>query len=308
VFVVIGDKLPWGVILRRHAPWLSLTTAVALCAFLLRHYYKVSIPVTPVPFQIAGVALAIFLGFRNNSAYDRWWEGRKLWGGVVNHSRSFARQVLTLLVAPEAERAALAELQKRIVYRHLAWLQALKQQLRGLDVLVELGPFLSREELAAASTQKNVAAWLIHLQGVDLAEAARRGWVTDLRLQQLDQSLTELINMQGGCERIKSTPIPTAYRVFTLGFTRVYVTTLPLGLLEQIELSALPVLLGLALAFLVLETLGRIMEDPFTVNPNALALGAICRNIEINLRQQLGETELPAPQATELFANVTILL
>ncbi len=306
--MVIGEKLPWRVIFRLHAPWLGATAAVAILAFVVRHFFQVKIPVTPVPFQIAGVALAIFLGFRNNSAYDRWWEGRKLWGGVVNQSRTLARQVITLMVAPEGERAALSELQKRMLYRHLAWLQALKQQLRSLEIPGAIAAYLSEEERAAAPAQKNVAAWLMHLQGVDLAWASRRGWVTEFRLEMIDRDLTELVNMQGGCERIKSTPIPTAYRVFTHRFTRVYITMLPIGLLEQVDLAALPVLLGLSLAFLVLETLGRILEDPFTMGPNALALNAICRNIEINVRQQMGETELPPPVAPELFGSVPVLL
>lgn len=306
--MVIGDKLPWGVILRLHAPWLGMTTVVALLAELLQLEFNLKFPVTPVPFQIAGVALAIFLGFRNNSAYDRWWEGRKLWGGIVNQSRTFARQLLTLVVTPEAERAELTTFQKRVIYRHLAWTQALKQQLRGLDVFAEIAPYLSAEEQAAAPAQKNVAAWLIHLQGKELAEASRRGWISEFRLEMVDRSLTELIAMQGGCERIKSTPVPTAYRVFTHHFTRVYVVILPLGLLDHLELAALPVLVGLSLAFLVLETLGRILEDPFTMTPNALALNAICRNVEINLRQQLGETELPPPAETALFGSAMVLL
>lgn len=306
--MVIGDKLPWRFIFRLHAPWLLGTALVAVAAFVIRRVLEVKIPVTPVPFQIAGVALAIFLGFRNNSSYDRWWEGRKLWGGIVNQSRTFARQMLTFLVAPEAERAELAALQKRVLYRHFAWLQAIKQQLRSLDIFEVIAPHLSEAERAAAPAQKNVAAWLLHLQGVELAEASRRGWVTEFRLEMIDRSLTELLNMQGGCERIKSTPIPTAYRVFTHHFTRVYILMLPIGLMEQVELTALPVLLGLSFAFLVLETLGRILEDPFNMTPNALPLNAICRNIEINLRQQLGETELPAAVTPELFQRVSVLL
>lgn len=306
--MVIGEKLPWKIIFRLHAPWLGLTALVTLAAWVLTRVLQLKLPVTPVPFQIAGVALAIFLGFRNNSAYDRWWEARKLWGGIVNHSRTLGRQVLTLFTAPEADRAALAELQKRVLYRQMAWLQALKQQLRGLEVLPAVAPYLSEAERAAAPAQKNVAAWLSHVQGVELAEASRKGWITEFRLEMIDRTLTELLSMQGGCERIKSTPIPTAYRVFTHRFTRVYISILPLGLLEQVDLTALPVLLGLSLAFLVLETLGRILEDPFTLNPNALALNAICRTVEINLRQQLGETELPGPIETELVGNVPVLL
>jgi putative membrane protein len=306
--LVIGEKLPWKLIFKLHAPWLAVTTAMTIGVWVATRQFGLKVPFTPTPFQIAGVALAIFLGFRNNSAYDRWWEGRKLWGGIVNQSRAYGRQVMTLVVAPAAEQGELDAWRKRVLYRHFAWLQALKQQLRGLEVPDAVKPYLSPEEQAKVSSQKNVAAWLVHLQGVELAEAARRGWVTEFRLEMLDRTLTEVISLQGGCERIKSTPIPTAYRVFTHRFTRVYISFLPLGLIEHIQLAAIPVLMLLSLAFLVLETLGRILEDPFTLSPNSLALNAICRTIEINLRQQLGETELPSPVAPELMANVQVLL
>lgn len=306
--MVIGEKLPWKLVFRLHAPWLLVTAAMTVATWVATRQFGLKVPFTPTPFQIAGVALAIFLGFRNNSAYDRWWEGRKLWGGIVNHSRAFGRQVLTMVVAAPEEQGELEAFRKRVLYRHMAWLQAVKQQLRALEVLEALKPFLAADELAQAGAQKNVAAWLIHRQGQELAEAARRGWLTDYRWEMIDRTLTELISLQGGCERIKSTPIPTAYRVFTHRFTRAYISFLPLGLLEHIQLAALPVLLALSLAFLVLETLGRLLEDPFTLSPNSLALNAICRTIEINLRQQLGETELPSPVTPELVANVPVLL
>lgn len=305
--MVIGDKLPWGLIFRLHAPWMGATTAVALGAWGLTRLVELKLPFTPVPFQIAGVALAIFLGFRNNSAYDRWWEGRKLWGGIVNHSRTWARQVTSLLHAPPAEQAALAELQRRLVYRHLAWLQALKQALRG-EPVGDVSKLLDEAEVAQLAREKNAAAFLLQQAGKDLAQAVQRGWLTDYRLDMMDRTLTELTSLQGGCERIKSTPIPTAYRVFTHRFTRAYITALPLGLVEHIELATIPVLIALSLSFLVLETLGRLLEDPFTLTPNGLALNAIARTIEVNVRQQLGETELPPFLTPEMRGNFQVLL
>ena len=306
--MVIGEKLPWGFILRLHAPWLALMALVTAGAWAARELLGVRLHFTPAPFQIAGVALAIFLGFRNNSSYDRWWEGRKLWGGIVNQSRSLGRQVMTLLHATGLEAPEMAALRREVLYRHIAWLYALKQQLRGQDPLAELAPLLSAQELESLGKQKNIAAWLLHRNGHALAEAARRSWLSDNRLEMLDRTLSELISLQGGCERIKSTPIPTAYRVFTHLFTRVYIAALPLGLMETVEFAPLLVLLGLGLAFLVLETLGRLLEDPFTLGPNALALGAICRTIEINLRQQLEETELPPAATPQVNGGMQVLL
>jgi putative membrane protein len=306
--VVIGDKLPWGFIFRLHAPWLSATAATTVVAWVLTRQLEVKLPFTPVPFQIAGVALAIFLGFRNNSAYDRWWEGRKLWGGIVNASRSLTRQLTTLLHARDAaDGEALKALQKKLVYRHLAWLTALRQVLRN-EPVSGLEKLLEQADLEALGAQKNVPAWLLQRNGEDLAAAARRGWLTEFQLEMIDRSLTELTALQGGCERIKSTPIPTAYRVFTHRFTRVYITFLPLGLIEHMELGALPVVLALSLAFLVLETLGRLLEDPFTLTPNGLALSAITRTIEVNVRQQLGETDVPPLLTPESRGGFQVLL
>jgi ion channel-forming bestrophin family protein len=135
----------------------------------------------------------------------------------------------------------------------------------------------------------------VHTTGARLARAANEGLLTEERLRTVDQTLTELTALQGGCERIKSTPIPLAYGFFTRAFVRVYSCALPFGLVEHMGFATVLVVVALAFVFLVLETIGRLLEDPFTLSPNGLPLSAICRNIEINLRQQLGETDLPSP-------------
>jgi ion channel-forming bestrophin family protein len=305
--VVIGDKIPWRAVFARHAPWLALVFAIA---FALRTlvWFGYKVPFTPVPLQIAGVSLAVFLAFRNSAAYDRWWEGRKLWGGLVNQSRVFARQVTTLMIPPAAETAVAQTLKRELVMRHLAFLLALKDQLRGQKPLEELAPYLSADELKQLENQKNVAAALVHTNGVRLVEAAGRGWLSDVRLDTIDRTLTEFSNLQGGCERLKSTPLPVGYRFFTKRFTRFFVVSLPFGLVENLGSTTIGVSLLVAFVFLVLESVGSIIEDPFVLGPNGLALNAICRTIEINLRQQLGDTELPPPVVAEHRGTVDVFM
>lgn len=300
--MVIGDKLPWRLVLRLHWRWLCGTAAVALAARTWV-WWGGKVPFTPTPFQIGGVALAIFLAFRNNSSYDRWWEGRKLWGGLVNASRTFARQVITFVGGEGASRW-----HTELVHRHVAYLNALRRQLRGQDPLAEVEGLVPAAEFEALKAQKNVAAYLLHTNGVRLAAALGEGRLSEQRFMWLDATLTELINHQGGCERIKSTPVPLAYRFFTHRFTRAFVLTLPLGLVEQLGVLTLATVMTLAFVFLVLETIGAILEDPFGLTPNSLALGAICRTIEINLRQQLGEAQLPSAVVPEHVGVVDVLL
>jgi ion channel-forming bestrophin family protein len=301
--MVIGTRLPWWNILVMHAPWLASVGGVAIAVSLVADKYKWKPPGAPLPYSVAGFALAIFLAFRNSASYDRWWEGRKLWGGIVNASRAFTRQVTTFVRGPEA-----AAVHKDIVYRHLAWLNALRAQLRGQDPFSEVKDFVDDAELERLRAQKNVAAALLHQNGVRIAEAREKGLLaSDELLAAIDRSLVELVNMQGGCERIKGTPVPLAYSFFTRTFVRAYCLALPFGLVDQLGLATVIVVLALTFVLLVLETIGRILEDPFTTAPNCLPLSAICRNIEINLRQQLGERELPEPIKPENRGIVAVL-
>lgn len=302
--MVVGTRLPWRNVLVLHAPWLVSVALVALAVSYAETRFGWKPPGTAMPYSVAGFALAIFLAFRNSASYDRWWEGRKLWGGIVNASRAFARQVITF-VRGEGDAA---DVRRDVVYRHVAWLNALRCQLRGQDPFSEIAAYLDPDELEALRGQKNVAAALLHENGARLAEARAQGLLSsDHLLAAIDRSLVELVNMQGGCERIKATPLPLAYAFFTRSFVRAYCFALPFGLVEHMGVATAVVVVALTFVLLVLETIGRLLEDPFTMGPNCLPLSAICRNIEINLRQQLGERELPAPIVPEPRGIVAVL-
>jgi putative membrane protein len=300
--MVLSDTIPWRNVLRMHRPMLLSVLGIAVGLSLVDRLLSLELPFTPVPFQIVGVAIAFFLGFRNNAAYDRWWEGRKIWGGIVNASRAFARQALTLIDAPP-------EVHRTLVLRHVAWVEALRCQLRDQPALDAVRGYLSAEDQAALAGQKNVASALVHLQGAHVAALAREGRLSEERLVAVDRTLTELHALQGMCERIKSTPLPTAYRFFTRQFVRGYCLTLPVGLVENHGLVTVVVVLLVALVFLIAETIGRLLEEPFTtVSVYGLPLQTIARNIEIDLRQRLGDTDLPPPIAPERRADLDVLL
>jgi len=291
--MVVGDRIPWAPVLRLHARVLLVVFIVATAVALVHQFLEYKPVVAPLPFSVVGVALSIFLAFRNNAAYDRYWEGRKLWGGLVNASRSFGRQVMTLTVAPEAEAGALQLAQRALIYRQIGYVNALRALLRGDAIDGEQAALLGPDELASLARLENIPVGLLLAQGRGLAAAAARGWLSDYRHLAIDATLSELTALQGGCERIKRTPIPLAYRFFAQTFVRAFVVLLPFALVEQLGLFTIVVSLLVAFVFLVLDRIGDIITDPFTTNVNGLPLSAICRTIEVDLRRQLGETEVP---------------
>lgn len=276
---------------------IAFTMALAVAVTGLWHNEVVHLDqysLSTTPFAIMGVAMSIFLGFRNNTSYDRFWEGRKLWGRIVNVSRTFTRQVM-MLVRYEGDAEAIESFQHRMVRRQMAYVHALRLHLRDQpwEDWAELGQFIDEDELAALKAESNRPAALAHRTGQLLGRAYGRGWIHAQHLPVLEGSLTEMVGVQGGCERIKATPVPFAYQVLTHRIVGIYCVTLPFGLLDAVG-SMTPFVVGLvAFAFYGLDAIGDEIEEPFGFDPNDLPLHFLSRMIEINLRQRLGETELP---------------
>ncbi|MFT5355772.1 MAG: putative membrane protein [Polyangiales bacterium] len=258
--------------------------------FLHESYLRDSaiLEIDMTPFSLTGLALGIFLGFRNNTSYDRFWEGRKLWGRVVNASRTLTRQVLTLA------RPAGAEFHRESVYRLIAYVHALRLHLRKSDDFSELKELLSPEEVAALEGESNVPISILQTMGERFRDAWEDEHIDAFHLPVLEASLTELAGVQGGCERILATPIPFSYSVLLHRIVAVYCLTLPFGLVASTGVLTPFVVLLISYAFFGLDAVGEEIEDPFGLNPNDLPLDAITRMIEVNLRQRLGETELPS--------------
>ena len=260
---------------------------------------------TPLPFSLIGLALSIFLGFRNNTGYDRFWEGRKLWGRMVNVSRSFTRQLLTLIgprmVDPlaehtlrEDEAAELDAERQRLVYAQIAYVHCFRHHLRGQDALDELTDLLPAELLVQLETELNrpvaISAWI----ATRLRALYDRGWIHPMHLPVLEASLTEITAVQGACERIKSTPIPASYTVLIHRIVALYCLGLPFGIVTSVGIMTPLVVAIVAYAFYGLDAVGTEIENPFGLDPNDLPLSSLSRMIEVNLRQCLGQTDLPA--------------
>jgi putative membrane protein len=254
--------------------------------------------VRTIPFTLTGVALSIFLGFRNNAAYERWWEGRKLWGALVNTSRTFARQAVTLISPPrDASPELVAEveaLERDLVHRAIAFVHTMRHALRDEMPGDDVARHLPADEFEALKKETNRPSAVTFGMALRIKHAFDRGFIHPMHLPTLEQTLVALTDIHGGCERIKSTPIPFSYTTLIHRIVAVYCYCLPFGLVTEIGMLTPVASLVVSYAFFGLDIVGDEIEQPFGYDANDLPLSSISKMIEINLRQRLGEKDLPA--------------
>jgi ion channel-forming bestrophin family protein len=253
-----------------------------------------------IPLSIFGGVIGVLASFRNTSAYARWWEARIIWGSIVNNSRSFGREVLTMIAASgsgeETDREP-CEIKRRLVLLQVAYVHALRNHLRGLQPWADLNGLIPEGEMEHLKTQKNVPLAIQQKMAALLADCYQKGWIDNMRWASLDRTLSTLMDGQGASERIKNTPMPRQYDMFISRFIGVYCLLLPLGMVESLRLLTPIGSTFVGFIFLALDKIGRDLENPFENLQHDISLTAITRNIEINLRQMLGEKDIPEPLA-----------
>lgn len=236
------------------------------------------------PFALLGIAISVFLNFRNSACYDRWWEGRKQWGALIHVCRDWARQTLIL---PEAARAHLLRL-------CCAFSHALVQHLRpGLAEDEIAARFLTDEEAAIWRASRFPPDAILRLSGQRLAALRAEGVIGDIPYQLLDRTLGEMAGIQAACERIRSTPVPFTYSLLLHRTAFLFCFCMPFGFAGLLGWATPLAAMLIAYTFFGLDALGDELEEPFGVRANSLPLSAMARIIELNLREAGGETDLP---------------
>lgn len=327
--------IKWSVIVRFawsyvifFAAW--STAIVYLHERLTEYGYNLAVPFAPL--ATIGVAVAFYIGFKNNQAYDRYWEARKIWGGIVNVCRSWGSHVVGYVTGDEAslpvEPEEIRKVQQTLIYRQLGWITALRFQLRlkkpfGLkprgtseiyqrqddveEIKALLEGFLPKEELEIACGRSNVAMQILHRQALELRDLRERSRLIDyFRHIAMMDLVTECYRLQGKCERIKGTPFPRQFAYFSKVFTWIFIVVLPFGLVgelnrfdHQLIWLTVPFSIVISWIFITMELVGDHSEDPFENFMNDVPMTALCRNIEIDLRQILGEKDVPDPVESE---------
>jgi putative membrane protein len=276
-----------------------------------------------LPVALVGTAVAFLIGFKNNASYDRLWEARKIWGGIVNDSRTFSIMAIDFVDQDGDE----SEIHKRLVYRHLAWITALRFQLRvprvwetigdpanleynkrfriperDDDMEESLAPYISKEELRLVMAAPNKATRILADQSHDLRVLNEAGLLTEYRQVELTRVLGHLFDQQGMCERIKNFPYPRQFATINLYFVWIFILLVPLGMLEEFHSYGpnmgwltIPFSSLVTWVFHTMEKIGDVTESPFQGGANDVPITAISRTIEIDLRAMLHEENLPIP-------------
>lgn len=284
------------------------------------HYFlKFDIALPWQPISIIGIAVAFYLGFKNNSSYDRTWEARKIWGSIVNNSRAFAAAVKAFVQGSEA-----TAFHKELVYRHIAWLTALRYQLRlsrewehtedrvkGLYIPTiceeyfhrmddELMNFIPEAEFQYYKTKTNAATQLLAKQSLRLQELRDAGYFDDFRHMQLQGLITNFYEDQGKSERIKNFPFPRQYASVALWLSMVFAVLLPFGMLDTFSKMGgwwlwitVPMSALTTWVFFLMEKIGDYSENPFEGTYNDVPISSIARGIEIDIREMIDDTDIP---------------
>lgn len=257
-------------------------------------YEDIKLPVMPV--TLLGGALAIFLGFRNSSAYDRWWEARKVWGEIVNRSRSFAVQVLTYSHTNDQDMKNLREWQKGIIYRHIGWVYALRSHLLKRPIEFENTNWFNESDQEILFNKTNVPAQILYLQGQDVKKAFHERWIEDFRQYELVHTIESLYDCQGKCERIKNTVFPFYYNYFTQVFLWLFIICLPFSLVGLMGWLSIPMSIAISFVFTILEKSGILTEEPFNGIAADTPMKTLARGIEIDLREMINDDDIPEPE------------
>ncbi|RYE04215.1 MAG: hypothetical protein EOP44_05950, partial [Sphingobacteriaceae bacterium] len=248
-------------------------------------FFHYKIPLNAAPFTLIGVALAIFLGFYNNASYDRFWEGRKLWGALLNTTRSLARQAITMS-GYETKDKEIAS----FIHLLIACVYALNHQLRGTDATADLERNLPKSFVQELQKAKFKPVIILKEMGNWLMKAKAAGRVEAITITAFDHNLNAISDIIGGCERIISTPIPFTYRVLLHRTVYFYCLLLPFGLVDSIGWMTPVIVVFISYTFIALDAIVAEIEQPFGTKPNDLALNAMSRMIETTLLEMAGET------------------
>lgn len=274
-----------GSVLPRLLPRLFILFILALGVVYLRGViFSFKVPLNPAPLTLFGFVLALFLGFRNNASYERFWEGRKLWGALLNTARSLTRQALTLKNATQSSLSV-----HEFIQLLGAFIFALKHQLRGTDAYDDLKDRLNESQLKIVSASKYKPAVIMKLLAEWVQKAKDEGSIDTIQQARFDENFDKLSDIVGGCERIVSTPIPYSYRVLLHRTVYIYCFLLPFGLVDSLRWFTPLIVVFVAYTFVAFEAIADEIEEPFGTEANDLALNSMCIMIDETIHEMAGE-------------------
>lgn len=294
--MLLDTRIPARYILNKVKYEIFYVFLTSILVLVLTEMYGSKFPVMPLAIPtFIGTAISILLSFKLNQSYDRWWEARKVWGSIVNDSRTLVIQLNTLAAKGNDETI------RRIAYRQIAWCYSLGQSLRGLHPLENLGEYLSAEDIKELEAHANKPLAIVNQNSRDIRLLRDTHQVDAFSHVQIDDTLVRLVDSQGRAERIKNTVFPVTYRKFLHFTIYLFVVTLSVSLRDISSLFEIPLLLLISTAFFLLERSATHMQDPFENRPTDTPVTAISKTIEANLKQLVNEPAPAHEPETETF-------
>lgn len=315
-----------------HIIWLFLFIGIIAALY---HFKILEFSIPWLPISVIGTAVAFYVGFKNNQSYDRMWEARKIWGGIINDSRTWGMYVdgfvTNLFAEKKASENEIKIIKERLIYRHIAWLYAHRSQLLvptpwehssqggytgkraeyyqkkfGVGLVddehtrIELKNFLPKAEHDRLIANVNTATQIINEQSRDLKKLREEGFIEDFRHMEMANLLKSFYTLQGKNERIKKFPLPRQYANMSRIFVWIFIFLLPFSMIPELmkigDLGlwiSIPITVLIGWVYVMMELVGDYSENPFQGMANDIPMLSLCRVIEIDLREMLGETDLP---------------
>lgn len=266
--------------------------------FTLRHYVGLEFLSIPLAIPaLMGTCISLLLAFRTNQAYERWWEARVVWGGIVNDSRTLIRQLLTFL----PEESASARIVQSVAQRQIGWCFVLGQTLRGQPTQPAIKTYIPIAEQAGVLGAAHQPLAVLQAHADQLRHLYRAGCLTDLQLVQVDATLTRLTDAMGRCERIKNTVFPRTYTFYLQVFIILFTAMLPFGFVENLFFVEVPLVTLIGSAFFLIEKSAIQLQDPFENRPTDTPMTAIATGIAGSLTQLTGESVTEQPTAPPTY-------
>ncbi|MDC8102062.1 bestrophin family protein [Chryseobacterium rhizosphaerae] len=256
---------------------------------MLPGFRKISLPLN-IP-ALLGTAVSLLLAFRTSQSYERWWEARTVWGAIVNDSRTFVRLVLQFIPAGDDKTI------KDFAERQIIWTYALGESLRKQPFSEKAQEYLDKNHISGM----NIPNALLDAHSKQLKEIATTKELTDFQQMQLNDIVTRLCDSMGKCERLKNTVFPRSYSILVHILIYVFAAILPFGLDDSQLVVEIAITFLIPIMFIAIEKTSIIMQDPFENGPVDTPMTSLAQTIEINIRQMIGEQNVPLKKENTLY-------
>lgn len=291
--MIVKLQIPWKRIAKDLRIPMTIIMVYMTGISIMDHYLpmeEIHVPLGLI--TIPGTVIALLLGFRTNSAYDRWWEARIIWGAIVNDSRTWVRQLMTFIKFEDRNSPEFKLIQDMSL-RQVAWNYSLAGHLRKQNSVLNLKEWIDEEEIEKLKGKLNIPNALLFTQANNLKQMHKNQLIDVYQFVQLDRTLTQLTDAMGKCERIKNTVFPASYSLLVDILIYLWILFLPFALVDMIGYILIPTTISLAFSFLVIDKIAVYMQDPFENLPSDTPMQALSRTIEINIKQELKLENIP---------------